>query len=452
VRTQWRSSNVPGFTLKATSASAARIARRRHEGRPKEPMAPTLVCLSHLRWHFVYQRPNHLMARAARRYDVLFVEEPIWDEGPARVELERADGLTVVRPHLPRGDHRPADETLSRLLADLLAERGVHDPVVWYYTPMALPWMEGVSASVVVYDCMDELSAFRGAPPALVELEARLLQRADLVFTGGRQLFEAKRDRAANVHCFPSSVEYAHFAQARKPQHDPPDQAPIARPRIGYFGVVDERLDLDLIGEVARTRPEWQLVLVGPIAKIDVRDIPALPNVHHLGMKPYEQLPAYLAGWDVAMMPFARNEATRYISPTKTPEYLAGGKPVVSTSIRDVVEPYARLDLVRIADTAAEMVDAIEAALAQRDDGWIARADGFLASQSWAQTWQAMDRLISGMGAAPDLGRSQRLTVNRSPRDTATREGAIGGRSGRSAVLATADRSATDALGRSSRR
>jgi UDP-galactopyranose mutase len=243
---------------------------------------------------------------------------------------------------------------------------------------------------------MDELSAFRGAPQGLIDLESTLLRGADLVFTGGRSLYEAKRARSPRVHCFPSSVDRAHFAQARLPQPDPDDQAAIARPRLGYFGVIDERLDLELLGEVARRRPDWQLVLVGPIAKIDPSDVPSVPNVHQLGRKAYDDLPAYLAGWDVALMPFARNEATRFISPTKTPEYLAGGVPVVSTSIRDVVDPYGTEGLVRIADTADDTIAAIEATLADGRAA-VARADTILARQSWDATWAAMARLLDGV-------------------------------------------------------
>jgi glycosyltransferase involved in cell wall biosynthesis len=359
-------------------------------------MPRSLVCLSHLRWDFVYQRPNHLMARAATEYEVMFVEEPVADERPAGLELRPVDGLTVVRPHLPRelAASAAAPTVLEGLLRDVLRQRPGGDPVLWYYTPMALPWTEGIRASAVVYDCMDELSAFRSAPPALVSLEAALLDRADLVFTGGRSLFEAKRSRSSAVHCFPSGVDLAHFRRARDPQPDPSDQAGIPRPRIGYFGVIDERIDLELVGEVARRRPEWQVVLVGPIAKVDPARVPPLPNVHHLGRKDYAELPAYLAGWDVALMPFARNEATRFISPTKTPEYLAGGKPVVSTSIRDVVEPYGREALVRIADTPESMVAAIEATLAGDEPQRTARFEALIGRQTWDATWAAMAGLV----------------------------------------------------------
>jgi UDP-galactopyranose mutase len=332
------------------------------------------------------------MARAARDHDVLFVEEPVWDDGPGTLELIAVDGLTVVRPHLATGTE--AGPAVSRLLRRLLADRGEDAPLLWYYTPMALEWTDGIRPAAVVYDCMDELSAFRGAPQGLIDLERTLLQRADLVFTGGRSLYEAKRTRSERVHCFPSSVDRQHFGRARVPQPDPDDQAPIARPRLGYFGVIDERLDLELLGALARRRPDWQLVLLGPIAKIDPGDVPALPNVHQLGRKAYDELPAYLAGWDVALMPFARNEATRYISPTKTPEYLAGGVPVVATSIRDVVEPYGVEGAVRIADTADETIAAIEATLGAADRSWLVRADALLARQSWDATWEAMATML----------------------------------------------------------
>jgi UDP-galactopyranose mutase len=243
---------------------------------------------------------------------------------------------------------------------------------------------------------MDELSAFKGASPLLRGLESELLSRADLVFTGGQSLYEAKRDRHPRVHAFPSSIDAAHFGRAREMSEEPADQSPIPRPRLGFFGVIDERLDTELLDEVARMRPEWQLVMVGPVVKIDEAALPRRPNIHYLGMKSYEELPAYLAGWDVALLPFARNDSTRFISPTKTPEYLAAGKPVVSTSIRDVVRPYGQEGLVRIADSAEEFVAACEAALREDSGERQSRVDAFLAQNSWDKTWSRMSELING--------------------------------------------------------
>jgi glycosyltransferase involved in cell wall biosynthesis len=241
---------------------------------------------------------------------------------------------------------------------------------------------------------MDELSAFANAPAALKALEAELFRRASVVFTGGQSLYEAKRKAHHNVHPFPSSVDVEHFAAARQMTVDPADQAPLARPRLGFFGVIDERMDIDLIAGVAAARPAWQIVLLGPVVKVDPTVLPRRPNIRYLGPKSYAELPGYIAGWDVALLPFARNDATRYISPTKTPEYLAAGKPVVSTSIRDVVRPYGQSGLVRIADDVDAFVRACEAALAEDASARMRDADAFLRQTSWDGTWARMRNLV----------------------------------------------------------
>lgn len=264
--------------------------------------------------------------------------------------------------------------------------------MLWFYTPMALAFAGHIQGRVTIYDCMDELSAFRGAPPELIERERELLARADLVFTGGYSLWEAKRELHDNAFAFPSSVDVAHFATARHAQGDPSDQAAIPRSRLGFYGVIDERFDIELVAEVARLRPDWHIVLVGPAVKIDPAVLPRLPNIHYLGARTYDELPGYLAGWDVAIMPFALNESTRFISPTKTPEYLAGGCPVVSTPIKDVVRTYGDTGIVRIADTPAAFVDAVEAALEDAADpeALRAKADEILGEMSWDHTWNLM--------------------------------------------------------------
>jgi UDP-galactopyranose mutase len=285
---------------------------------------------------------------------------------------------------------------------------------------MALAFTRHLRPLAVVYDCMDELSAFRGAPPALVEREAGLLRRADLVFTGGQSLWEAKRTRHPSVHCFPSGIDAAHFARARAAMEEPADQAAIPGPRIGFFGVLDERLDVALVRELAAARPEWSLVMIGPVVKIAPEELPRAENVHYLGPKRYDELPAYLAGWDVAALFFALNEATRFISPTKTPEYLAAGKPVVSTPIRDVVHPYGDAGLVRIADGAAEWVAAVEAALSRgpADAAWLERVDRFLAGISWDRTWGEMDGLLaSAVAASGRYADEEDAAPRRSPAD-----------------------------------
>jgi UDP-galactopyranose mutase len=361
-----------------------------------------LVCLSHLRWDFVYQRPQHLLSRSARARRVFFVEEPLTGDGP-RLDVRRnEDGVHVAVPYLPEGLSAEETEAAQQMLLNrMFAEHGIENHVLWYYTPMPVEWTRHLKPLAVVYDCMDELSAFKFAPPALREREAELFRRADLVFTGGQSLYEAKRDKHPNIYAFPSSIDLAHFAQAREAIADPADQASIPHPRLGFFGVVDERLDLELLDGLARARPDWHFVIVGPVVKIDPSALPRQANVHYLGGKSYKELPAYVAGWDVATLLFARNEHTRFISPTKTPEYLAAGKPVVSTSIRDVVRPYGEEGLVEIADTVEEFVAAAERCLRKRDerDGWLERVDAFLATNSWDQTWARMAGLIGGVAA-----------------------------------------------------
>ncbi len=359
-----------------------------------------LICLSHLRWRFVFQRPQHLMTRAARDRRVFFFEEPVESTGAARLVVEREPGgVFVAVPHLPAGLEPAESWRLQRALLDLLiTDAGSAEFVFWYWTPMALNFTRAFDPLAVAFDCMDELSAFAFAPRELLDLEAELLSRADLVFTGGRSLYEAKRHRHKDVHLFPSSVEVAHFAAARSGLADPPDQADIPHPRLGFYGVIDERMDLDLLNGLADRRPDWHLVLVGPTAKIDPAQLPRRPNLHLIGQRSYAELPSYLAGWDVALLPFARNDATRFISPTKTPEYLAAGRPVVSTSIRDVVSPYGERGFVRIADSLEDFIAAIEAALTDARDR-LSEADAFLADQSWDRTWQQMAGLIDALVA-----------------------------------------------------
>ncbi|HVM12326.1 MAG TPA: glycosyltransferase, partial [Actinomycetota bacterium] len=329
-----------------------------------------IVCFSHLRWRFVFQRPQHLLSRWAREHRVFYVEEPVEHDGPTFLEItEVQERVWVVVPFLPRGTTpEEAERTQRGLVEHLIRDRKIGRYVLWFYSPAAVPLARNLEPLATVYDCMDELSAFEEAARDVAEREGELFDSADLVFTGGQSLFEAKRERHRHVHLFPSSVDVPHFASARTQARDPEDQAGIGRPRLGFFGVIDERLDRDLLAGIARLRPDWQIVMVGPVVKIPPEALPTAPNIHYLGAKPYEELPAYVGGWDLAILPFARNAATRFISPTKTPEYLAAGRPVVSTSITDVVRPYRDLGLVRIADDPEGFVAAAETAMAE-DEG-----------------------------------------------------------------------------------
>ena len=294
---------------------------------PAPPGTPDLICLSHLRWNFVFQRPQHLLTRCANERRVYYVEEPVFgEETTPRLQRDASGNVTVCVPYLPFAlPEAERTAAMRRLIDDLIASEQITEYVLWYYTPMALAFTDHLAPQAVVYDCMDELSAFRNAPPELRLREAELLRRASLVFTGGQSLYEAKRDAHPNVRAFPSSVDVEHFARARRLTDDPPDQAGIPHPRLGFFGVLDERLDVDLLAGLAVRRPEWQFIMIGPVVKIDPAVLPDLPNIHYLGPKKYDELPRYIAGWDVALLLFAHNEATRFISPTKTPEYMAAG-------------------------------------------------------------------------------------------------------------------------------
>jgi glycosyltransferase involved in cell wall biosynthesis len=349
---------------------------------------PVLLCFSHLRWDFVFQRPQHLMSRAAEAYEVYYIEEAQSAPGDAHFRMRTAEGGVAVLTPVLDGASDVAVE-MRKLMAGLVAHLGARRYVHWFYTPMALPLTDGLPFDLCVYDCMDELSNFRFAPPDIQAREAALIARADLVFTGGSSLYAAKRGMHRSVCLYPSSVDVSHFAVSRGGRPDPDDQADLAYPRIGYFGVIDERMDLDLVHQATAQLPSVQFVMLGPVTKIDPASLPRAPNLHWLGRKPYAELPDYLANWQAGWMPFALNEATRFISPTKTPEFLAAGLQVVSTAVPDVVDAYGRTGLVMIADHD-NIAETLRDALQPSPAGWRTRVDATLATTSWDATWASM--------------------------------------------------------------
>jgi glycosyltransferase involved in cell wall biosynthesis len=395
-----RTCKLAFVTLKADEQTTWRVSSESQTNgiSPHDAPGPDLLVFSHLRWDFVFQRPQHLVTRFAKKQRVFFIEEALYTKSvKASVRLSRREGgLCIVTPELPLGTSEEVmRELVSELLTEIIQDHQIQNYLSWYYTPMALPFSRHLKPIVTVYDCMDELSLFKGAHPELLRLEQEMYRVADVMFTGGRSLFEYKRQLHSNIHPFPSSIDRQHFMRARRGKRDPDDQKNIPHFRIGFAGVIDERLDIELLGEVARLRPEWNWIMIGPVVKIDVSVLPKMPNIHYLGAKAYETLPDYISGWDVAMLPFARNDSTRFISPTKTPEYLAAGRPVVSTSIRDVVDPYGMQGFVRIADKGADFVEAVEAAWRDsRDVQWLSKVDAYLASNSWDSTFARMKALV----------------------------------------------------------
>jgi len=361
-----------------------------------------IICFSHLRWNFVYQRPQHLMGLFAKRSRVFFIEEPVFDMPftECLIEKDKETNVYVVTPHvMGTPSYEEAMNAQRTLLEALFLKAEMEHYIFWYYTPMALPFTDHLQPLAVVYDCMDELSAFKGAPRELVPLEEQLMDKADVVFTGGHSLYEAKKNRHDNIFPFPSSIDNNHFSQARTLTDNPTDQVNIPEPRLGFYGVIDERFDTELVRKIAALRPDFHYVFIGPIVKIDTDNLPQAPNIHYLGPKMYKELPAYLAQWEIAIMPFAINESTRYISPTKTPEFLSGGKPVISTPIRDVVTPYGDLGLVHIAESAEEFITAADEirkikSVTTLHNEWLTKVDSMLEGNSWSITWKAMEALI----------------------------------------------------------
>ena len=363
------------------------------------PPSYGIVAFSHLRWRFVWQRPQQFLSRFAEKHPVLFVEIAEFDGAPGeppRVELTSPQaGVTVLNLHLDAA--MEGAEGVTAAMRDAvrqgMAATGIENPLLWFYNPMDAGWVLGWLANRgVLYDCMDELSQFKGADPRLVANEAKLLEAADVVFTGGIELFEKKSKQNPNTHFFGCAVEYDHFAQAQAQGPIPEDLAAIPGPRVGWFGVVDERVDYDLLRDAAAMRPDVHFVLVGPAVKADPKDFPQAPNLHWLGGRDYKDLPLYCRGYDVCMMCFALNEATEFINPTKALEYLATGKPVVSTAVKDVVRQYG--DTVAIAHSTEEFVEKIDDALAGKQKDMVERGIEKARAASWENTVGEMGRII----------------------------------------------------------
>ncbi|MET0464671.1 MAG: glycosyltransferase [Chitinophagaceae bacterium] len=338
------------------------------------------------------------MSRYAVNDRVFFIEEPVWRNGPAKMDVKRpALNIYVMTPNLEEGSMGTDPLKLQQeLLAAIMIQYRIDGYVAWFYTPMSIDLLLHLAKpTLIVYDCMDELSMFQHAPVEMQQKERELFGMADLIFTGGNLLYESKKQLHDNVHAFPSSIDKDHFSSARKTGYEPADQLSIAGTKIGFFGVIDERMDIGLIDSIAEKCPKWNIILIGPVVKIDPATLPRRANIYYLGSKTYNELPRYLSGWDVAMIPFAQNDSTRFISPTKTPEYLAGGKPVVSTPIHDVIHPYGDDGLVYIGSSVDDFIAGIRWSLEiRRNPEWLRSVDIFLKDLSWDDTWRRMSQEI----------------------------------------------------------
>ena len=359
----------------------------------QHPLPGQLVVLSHLRWTFVWQRPQHLISRLARGRKTWFVEEPLAVEGLAepRLGLEQHGDLQRVWLEVPgtAGNHvcfsDPRAEAYGTMLVDLV--NGEAGRLAWLYTPMALPLAQALDPELLVYDVMDDLAAFKGASPELVLRQRQALKRADVVFTGGRSLHRSiVSRRSQRTHCFPSGVDPAHYSPAVEMRQPKPRRV------AGYVGVIDERLDLGLIADLANALPDWDIRMVGPVVKIDPADLPKASNIDYPGPAPYTDLPEVMAGFDVALMPFALNEATKSISPTKTLEYLAAGLPVVSTRVPDVVTDFG--ELVDLQHDGASFADACRRVERHCPQSRAAKAEPSLHWHHWDTIATRMEELI----------------------------------------------------------
>jgi glycosyltransferase involved in cell wall biosynthesis len=368
-----------------------------------------IIVHCHLCWDWVWQRPQQFLSRLSERHKILFVEtigpDPQLSSAVARFwSAPNFPNVTILRLQFPAwrwGDSAFVDRERRRLLKEFLSGPGAgefENPVQWFYDPMAVPAFLGQMDEIaVVYDCMDELSKFRCAPPQIKMRERKLLAAADVVFAGGRKLWQAKKLLNENCHFYGCGVDVTHFGSARSDATEiPADIAPLPKPILGYFGVVDERMDYELLVKLADANPDWSIAMVGP--KIKVEMLPERPNLHWLGQKNYLELPAYCKAFDVCMMPFALNEATEFINPTKALEYMATGKPIVSSAVADVVTNFGAV--VSIARTHDEFVSHCREAIAKVDAARVEAGLRQAAENSWDSIVAQLENHIANALAA----------------------------------------------------
>src|SRR5581483_2571840 len=365
----------------------------------------SLIVHSHLQWDWVWQRPQQFISRLSHKHRVLFVEAPeiCADTAATEVQLRQVDqfpNVHVVKITVPANrstDLHWVDQERGRAVESLLSgplRQKFSSIIQWFYDPMAATAFAGrFNEQLIVYDCMDELSLFRGAAPELVQRERELLRVADVVFAGGPKIWRAKRKLNRNCFCYGCGVDAEHFGRARDPKLVVAKElTDVPRPVFGYIGVVDERIDYDLLAKLADST-KGSIAMVGPSTKIDIRDLPRRNNLHWIGGRQYTDLPSYAKAFDVCIMPFAMNEATRFINPTKALEYMATGRPIVSTPVEDVIAQFN--DVITIADGEATFAEACARAAAQPEVWRIEQGLALAALSSWDSIVARLEQRIA---------------------------------------------------------
>jgi len=389
-----------------------------------------IIVHCHLCWDWVWQRPQQFISRLSQRHRILFVETvaPAPDLARPLARYRTAQNfpnvtiLTLQFPSWRWGDGKYVDSERRRIVQEFIAgpvAEQFKDPVQWFYDPMAAPAFAGQMNEVLtVYDCMDELSKFRCAPPQIVEREAELLKRADVVFTGGRKLFEAKSEHNDNCHFYGCGVDCEHFGKALAQETTVPEDlaaitSPVAertKPILGYFGVVDERMDYELICRLADANRDWSVVMIGPTMKVDEATLPKRPNLHWLGQRSYQQLPAYCKGFDVCLMPFALNESTEFINPTKALEYMASGRMIVSTAVPDVVRNFGTV--IKIAKEHDQFIRLCREAVERPEPDAIKRGSQMACENTWERIVSRMEEHVEEAFKIKRIRRSTIGTMN----------------------------------------
>lgn len=307
-------------------------------------------------------------------------------------------GIFVLNPLAIPAYGIPAMQQVNRELLKLQVWRamdklGFRRVVNWVFNPTAAVVAGSLSESLVVYYCVDEFTAFTGIPAQLVELERKLIEKADLVIVSSEKLRQTKSKHNPRTALVRHGVQYAHFRQALSPETQvPADVARLPKPVIGYFGLMAEDwIDIPLMEHVARRFPQGSMVLLGKVTT-DLSRLTALPNVHVLGRKPFEELPAYCKAFDVAINPFPINEVTLNSNPLKVREYMAAGLPVVSTRIPEVEVVKG----VAIADTMEQFGDLVEEAL--KNPGPRAERADTMKDESWEAKLEEVRRAVASTG------------------------------------------------------